>query len=106
MPSFNEKIRKIFTKITRNRDKIQPIDIESFIGFLRQQFKWIKEHTEYERDMDHNLSADNKVLVRFSIQQYVANFDNYFREKGLYTHKIESVFFIMMNIKTYWTLLV
>jgi hypothetical protein len=98
MARLSGNLRRIFTRNRENRLTDQPIDLTSFIGFLRQQATWIKQHAEYDWDMGHNFSSDNKLLVRFDIGQYIGNFNDYFKGKGLYRHKIEDLFFIMMNI--------
>lgn len=85
---------KIFIKkIFRKKTKEIPIDISAFHSFYKQQIIWIKEHIEYENDMDKNLDKDNKVLFRFDISQYVANFDNYFKDQNLYKVKVEKLFY-------------
>jgi len=98
MARLCENLRKIFARNRENRLADQPIDLASFIGFLRQQAAWIKQHAEYDWDMGHNFSSDSKVLTKFDIRQYLGNFDDYFKGKGFYRHKIEDLFFVMMNI--------
>jgi hypothetical protein len=98
MARLGENLRKIFTRNRENRLADKPIDLASFIGFLRQQSAWIKQHAEYDWDMGHNFPSDNKLLAKFDIHQYIGNFDDYFKGKGFYRHKEEDLFFIMMNI--------
>lgn len=98
MLGLNENFKKIFKTKDKADSSPSPIDFVTFNSFLRQQALWIKEHMEYERDMEHNLSKTNNVLVRFDINQYVTNFDNYFSEQGLYKHKAEDLFILLLTI--------
>ncbi|GEM_PF-4011558 len=100
MSSFLNSVKEFFfSRFDRFADERDSIDEEgAFIGFIRQQAGWIKEHVEYEQDIANKLTSDNEVIVKFNIEDYLVNFDKYFLERKLYSYSDEELLPLLLHL--------
>ena len=70
-----------------------------FLSFQKQQAIRIKSHINYDNDLSGTKPVRADVIVKFDIENYIKENNQYFVEKDFYNHTTDQKFhFIIMNI--------
>jgi len=66
--------------------------------FIHQQAMKIQEHIEYEKDLAVNLPRESSLIIKFDIENYIKEYEDFFIRKDFYSLDSGMIFTILLQI--------
>ena len=66
--------------------------------FLQQEAVKIQEHIDYEDDLAGNLPRETSLIIKFDIETYIKEFEEFFIKKDFFSLNSDTVFHLLLQI--------
>ena len=103
MSTLLKSIKDIFS-LHKGKSIVVPVksnqakSINAFQLFLQQMAGRINEHVEYEEDLSKNLPRDNTLIIKYNVDNYIKEIDEYFITKEIYSGNQDLIFKYLLEI--------